>query len=85
MTDSSELVTLEVLGFTATKTTLIYQVRQFLCKHLFDHLDSSIESFFRRAGNAEVERGILESVSCDEGLYTRWSRLTAAVAMLLSG
>jgi hypothetical protein len=62
-TYSAKLVALEVLRLTATETTLVYQIGQFLCQHLFDHLDSGIESFLGGASDAKVKRWVLEAVS----------------------
>jgi hypothetical protein len=55
---TTKLVTFKVFGFATTETALVNQVGQFLCQHLFDHLDSLVESFLGRASNAEIQRRV---------------------------
>jgi hypothetical protein len=82
-THTTKLVTFKVFGFATTETALVNQVGQFLCQHLFDHLDSLVESFLGRASNAEIQRRVLATVSRIGN--SAFEILTAAVAMLLSG
>ena len=60
---TTKFIALKVLRFTATEATLIYQIRQFLCQHLFDHLDSLVEPFLGCAGNAKIKGRVLKVIS----------------------
>lgn len=66
-TYTTKFIALEVLGFTATESALIYQIGQLLCQHLFDHLDSLVESFLRSASHAKIKGRVLTVISDTRG------------------
>jgi hypothetical protein len=66
-TYTTKFIAFKVLRFTATEATLIYQIGQLLCQHLFDHLDSLVESFLRSASNAEIKGRVLAVISDTPG------------------
>jgi hypothetical protein len=47
----------------AAESTFVDQIREFLLHHLFDFLNSSLQTFLRDAGNVEVKRRVLEEMS----------------------
>jgi hypothetical protein len=47
----------------ATEATLVDQIRKFLLHHLFDFLDSCLQTFLRDACDVEVKRRVLEEMS----------------------
>jgi hypothetical protein len=83
---TSQVIALDLGLFLsrATEATFVDQIREFLLHHLFNFLDSCLQTFLRDAGNVEVKRRVLEEMSACP--LIRESRpLTAAVAMRLSG
>lgn len=50
----AEFVALKLLGLTATESTLINQIWQFLVHQILDLLHGRFEAFFRRAGDAQI-------------------------------
>jgi hypothetical protein len=84
----AKLVALNVfLLFTAAEAAFVDQLGQFLLHQLLNHGDSLLEAFFRRAGNVEIQRRILEAVSAKfhMGAIDQPGAHTEGVARLLSG
>ena len=62
---TSQVIALDLGLFLsrATEATFVDQIREFLLHHLFNFLDSCLQTFLRDAGNVEVKRRVLEEMS----------------------
>lgn len=60
MTHSAKFVALKILWLAATEAALIYEVREILLHHLFNHLAGLVQAFFGGASDAEVKRRVLD-------------------------
>ena len=84
MTYAAPLITLELLGFSTTETSLVYKVRKVLLHEFIDLCDGSLEAFFRLTCYVEIQWRILRRESVQQHVHRRLV-LTTAVAMVLSG
>jgi hypothetical protein len=67
----------------ATEATFVDQIRKFLLHHLFDLLDSCLQTFLRDAGNVEVERRVLEEMSaCPSMLKVKTTHRSSCQALV---
>lgn len=62
---TSQVIALDLGLFLsrATEATFVDQIREFLLHHLFNFLDSCLQTFLRDTGNVEVKRRVLEKMS----------------------
>jgi hypothetical protein len=79
------LIALELLRLATTEPAFIYEVREIFLHHLFDHLYSLVQAFLGGTSDPEIQRRALWWRSISLRLGEHLMRLTAALAMFLSG
>ena len=87
VTYATVLVTFNLLLLATAEPPFVNKLWQLLFHHIFEFSNCLVQTFFRYAGNMEIQRRILDDrVSLSECYVKRGeASLTAGVAMLLSG